>query len=272
LTRGEIAAALDREWYHTIELAPGMVTPGWFDTRGVAPKLPFPPLHGKRCLDVGTFDGFWAFEMERRGAEVVAIDIDSVSEADLPPASRARMEKRAEEWGVQPGDGFRVAAAALGSSVRRESLNVYDLTPERIGGPVDVAFCGALLLHLRAAVGALERIRSSLVPGGRFFSYEPFSLPLTLRSPRRPAAEFQAADYEFNWWYPNLAGLRGWIAAAGFEQVRRTGAHRPRGRWTMTPGAPAARTGASRSRWSAGRRRRARAGPARTGSCCRSRG
>ena len=54
-----------------------MVTPGWFDTRAVAPKLPFPERStGKRCLDIGTFDGFWAFEMERRGAdEVLAIDL-----------------------------------------------------------------------------------------------------------------------------------------------------------------------------------------------------
>ena len=57
-----------REWYHTIELRPGIETPGWFDVRGVAATLPWPDLTGKRCLDVGTFDGFWAQEMVRRGA------------------------------------------------------------------------------------------------------------------------------------------------------------------------------------------------------------
>ena len=72
-----LRAALARQWYHTIELAPGVVTPGWFDTRPVSAKIPMPPsLAGKRCLDVGTFDGFWAFEMERRGAaETVGIDV-----------------------------------------------------------------------------------------------------------------------------------------------------------------------------------------------------
>src|SRR5437899_13086104 len=29
-------------WYHSIELAPGLVTPGWFDTRAVASQLPIP--------------------------------------------------------------------------------------------------------------------------------------------------------------------------------------------------------------------------------------
>src|SRR5438105_15264493 len=75
--REALAAALEREWYHTIELAPEVVTPGWFDTRGIVDELPFPAtLKGKRCLDVATFDGFWAFEMERRGAaEVHAIHV-----------------------------------------------------------------------------------------------------------------------------------------------------------------------------------------------------
>ena len=42
---------------------------GWFDTRAVGPRSRCPTsLAGKRCLDVGTWDGFWAFEMERRGA------------------------------------------------------------------------------------------------------------------------------------------------------------------------------------------------------------
>jgi tRNA (mo5U34)-methyltransferase len=83
------------EWYHSIELAPGQVTPGWFDTRAAAAKVPLPErLDGKRCLDVGTWDGFWAFEMERRGAdEVVALDIDDADGWDWPPRERLRGER-----------------------------------------------------------------------------------------------------------------------------------------------------------------------------------
>src|SRR3712207_3284092 len=77
------------EWYHTIELAPGVVTPGWHDTRPIVSQIPLPAsLAGKRCLDVGAVDGFWAFEMERRGAqEVVAIDILDPQEWDWPLGS-----------------------------------------------------------------------------------------------------------------------------------------------------------------------------------------
>src|SRR5207244_9825176 len=82
LPDGDVRAGEAREvadvpyWYHSIELGPGVVTPGVFDLRPIVERLPWPDLAGKRCLDVGTSDGFFAFELERRGAgEVVAVDI-----------------------------------------------------------------------------------------------------------------------------------------------------------------------------------------------------
>src|ERR1700730_19119207 len=60
------------KWYHTLELPGGYVTPGYFDLRAVSRKVPIPPsLSGLRCLDLASSDGFWAFEMARRGAEEV---------------------------------------------------------------------------------------------------------------------------------------------------------------------------------------------------------
>jgi tRNA (mo5U34)-methyltransferase len=106
------------EWYHTIELAPGVVTPGWFDTRSAIEKCGFPArLDGKRCLDVGTFDGFWAFEMERRGAaEVLAVDVLDPRRWDWPvnspPEALAALASRKGR-----GEGFEIARQALGRSV-----------------------------------------------------------------------------------------------------------------------------------------------------------
>jgi tRNA (mo5U34)-methyltransferase len=74
MTPAERIAELD--WWHTIEIEPGLVTRGGWDLRPTADVMPWPDLAGKRCLDVGTMDGFWAFELERRGAsEVLAIDV-----------------------------------------------------------------------------------------------------------------------------------------------------------------------------------------------------
>jgi tRNA (mo5U34)-methyltransferase len=208
-------------WYHTIEVAPGVVTPGRIDLRRVANRILPGDLGGKRALDVGTFDGFWAFEMERRGADVVSIDVERIESAEWPPRSRPRLERAAEAQGIRLGLGFELASQLLGSQVARVTRSVYDLEPDTIGGPVEFAFSGAIMLHLRDPVRALERIFCSLAPGGELRILEPVSVAMTVRSPRRPAASFQAASSDFNWWVPNLAGLAAWLRAAGFEDVRR---------------------------------------------------
>ncbi len=214
-------------WYHAIELAPGVVTPGQIDLREAAARVLPDDLSGLRALDVGTFDGFWAFEMERRGADVVAIDVDRLEAAEWPPIARARLEREAGERGVELGRGFELAAAALGSRAERRTVSVYDLTADRIGGPVDFAFSGAILLHLRDPVRALERIRGALADGGELRLLEPFSLRLTLLGPRRPAAGFRAAIEGFDWWLPNLAALGAWLRAAGLREERRLAVVRP---------------------------------------------
>ena len=221
------AIAANPGWYHTIELAPGVVTPGQIDLRKTVSKVLPDDLAGKRALDVGTFDGFWAFEMERRGADVVAIDVPALEAAEWPAINRARLEAQAREWGLELGRGFRLAAEALGSSVERVECHVQQLARERIGGPVDFVFSGAILLHLRDPVGALERIHGVLEPGGMLVILEPFSTRTTIRSPRGAVADFQPLSTPFNWWLPNLAALRGWLAAAQFEAIQRLGFHRP---------------------------------------------
>ncbi len=114
------AAAQPKLWYHTIELAPGVVTPGWFDLRPIVAQLPWPDVRGKRCLDVGTYDGFLAFELESRGAaEVVAADIATPADWDWPLAARANGPAAlAQMAGSEPGRGFEAARDALSSAVR----------------------------------------------------------------------------------------------------------------------------------------------------------
>jgi tRNA (mo5U34)-methyltransferase len=205
------------EWYHSIELAPGEVTPGWFDTRGAAAKVPLPArLDGKRCLDVGTWDGFWAFEMERRGAgEVVAIDIDDPDQWDWPPRERLEPDRLALQVLAAVkgrGEGFRIAHERLGSKVERQTLSVYDLDPTKLGH-FDVVFLGSLLLHLRDPVLALERIRS--VCAGVAVIADTVELLPSLRYPRKPVARLAALDRPW-WWQPNRAALLRMIQSAGF--------------------------------------------------------
>jgi tRNA (mo5U34)-methyltransferase len=212
------------EWYHSIELAPGEVTPGWFDTRPAAAKVPLPErLDGLRCLDVGTWDGFWAFEMERRGAaEVVAIDIDDPDRWDWPPRDRLQPERLAVqllELVKGRGEGFRHAAGRLGSRVERVERSVYDLTPGDVGH-FDVVFLGSLLLHLRDPVLALERLRG--VCGGIAVIADTVELVPSLVYRRRPVVRLMGTDRPW-WWQPNRAALVQMVRSAGFTIEAQTG-------------------------------------------------
>jgi SAM-dependent methyltransferase len=221
------AVAANPAWYHTLELPRGVVTPGQIDLRRVAARVLPDDLAGKRALDVGTFDGFWAFELERRGAEVIAIDLEHLARTQAPPNNREFVLREGEQFGVELGRGFRIASELLGSAVQRVACDVVELTPEAIGGPVDVAFMGALLLHLRDPVRALERIAATLMPGGELYQLEAISLTLSLLHARRPVARMQTLETSFNWWYPNRATLRAWLRTAGFVDIRGRGLHHP---------------------------------------------
>ncbi len=180
-----------------------------------------------RCLDVGTFDGFWAFEMERRGArQVIGIDILDPYQWDWPANSEqetvAALAERKRE-----GVGFELARRALGSSVDRRELSIYDLDPEEIGS-FDLVYVGSLLLHLRDPVGALMRTRA--VCSGTLIVCDAIDLAKTRRFFRQPVVTLDGLGRPW-WWKPNLAALGRMVEAAGYEL-----SERPR-RLRMTLGA-----------------------------------
>jgi tRNA (mo5U34)-methyltransferase len=211
----------DREWYHTEEIRPGIETPGWFDTRPTAAALPWPDLTGKRCLDVGTFEGFWAREMHRRGAtEVVAIDILDPRQWDWPWGSTSELLTTLGER-KRGGEGFHFVNQALGVPIEHREMSVYDLDVSVVG-EFDMVYIGSLLLHLRDPVRALEAVRSVCRPNARILSVDAIDLELSWRHPRRPLAEFDGAGRPW-WWKPNMAGLARLVTAGGFEVIRRSG-------------------------------------------------
>jgi tRNA (mo5U34)-methyltransferase len=213
-----------QSWYHTIELPGGVVTPGQFDTRGAVRHVPLPEsLEGRRCLDVGTWDGFWAFEMEHRGAEsVTAIDLDDAAHWDWPPRVRIAAEPHGGQAYLarfrRGASGFELAREALGSSVERIDCSVYDLEAE-MHGRFDVVFLGSLLLHLRDPVAALAAIRG--VCGGALYVSEAVELIPSLLRPRTPSARLDGLDQPW-WWQPNVAAFHRMLEGAGFQITHRS--------------------------------------------------
>ena len=210
------ALVAERQWYHTLELAPGVVTPGLFAHTPHVDRYGLPAdMSGLRALDVGSFDGFWAFEMERRGAQVTALDVDGPEELDWPRRLRA-LGAQAPNAQISQSTNFAIARGALDSAVERASLSIYHATPERLG-TFDVVFCGSLLIHLRDPVLALERMAD--LCSGRLVLGEAYSRRLDW-IPRVKVAEFRGETPWMTWWLPTSRTLLAMTRCAGFEDVR----------------------------------------------------
>jgi tRNA (mo5U34)-methyltransferase len=202
----------ETSWYHTIDLGSGLVTDGWFDIRPHVHHYGLPErMDGMRVLDVGTWDGFWAFEMERRGAEVVALDVDHESEYDWPP------RRRPDEWTMTDrGRGFRLAHEILGSKVDRVVQNIYRATPEELG-TFDLVFIGTVLIHLRDQLLALERLAN--LCHGRFIFADEYDRAASLVP--FPVSRYHAdRDRAVVFWLPARKTWRRMLWTAGFEEVQ----------------------------------------------------
>jgi SAM-dependent methyltransferase len=208
----ELRRAVDAlDWYHTFDLPGGIVTPGIYDHRRAARKVPFPDLTGKRCLDAASSDGFWAFEMARRGAA-------SVVSVDLADATRQDWQGPAGRHDIGAGTGraaaaFAVVNEATGLGVERVDASVYDLSPDELG-TFDLVFMGNVLLHLSDPSRALRAVGS--VTDGQLLSYEMVLLGLSLVRPRTPMARLWHTD-DARWWTTNMAGHRRLVQSAGFH-------------------------------------------------------
>jgi tRNA (mo5U34)-methyltransferase len=136
LVQRQVALLSTKGWYHSIELPDGNVIQGMIGVDALKQRLaafPIPAdLTGKRVLDVGAWTGWCSFEMERRGAQVVAVDCVEFEE-------------------------FREAHRMLGSQVDYRILDVDELTPESVGLFDYVLFFG-VLYHLRNPLLGLEKI------------------------------------------------------------------------------------------------------------------
>ena len=197
-TRKLIARLQTFGWYHSIQLPSGEVTPGLqtLEQLGLrARQFPIPEdLQGKRVLDIGAWDGWFSFEMERRGATVVAVDA-------------VQSEK------------FLHARELLRSKVEYHVSDVYDLRPSELGVFDIVLFLG-VLYHLKNPVLALERVCAL---SKDLVCVESFVIDDGSDPDAKPSMEFyettELCGQFDNWVGPNVACLLSFCRTAGFARV-----------------------------------------------------
>jgi tRNA (mo5U34)-methyltransferase len=145
-------------WFHTFSLdrSGELYTPGVArDHRYRIPALP-EDLGGMSVLDVGTFDGFYAFLAEARGARrVVAVDNEQY---------RTWVRSR---WGVdlEGGEGFMAIRELLGSKVEYRRIDAFDL--DRLEEAFDLIICFGILHRVDNPLGLLRVLRRRLSAVGR---------------------------------------------------------------------------------------------------------
>jgi tRNA (mo5U34)-methyltransferase len=191
-----------RTWFHSIDLGQGIVTPGEKNTLVEVDHFRIPEdLSGQTVLDVGAYDGFYAFEAERRGARrVVAAD----DWAWNWPGSDARRN-------------FELARSVLGSTVEMAEVSVEELSPERVGGVFDVVLFLGVLYHAPDPLGYLRRVRS--VTGG-FAIVETVTDLMDVPVPAIAYYPGDSLNHDgSNHFGPNALAVHGLLIDAGFSRV-----------------------------------------------------
>lgn len=202
--------------FHKWELFPGISTEGPKDILLHMDRMKVPAdLTGKRVLDIAPWNGFFSFECIRRGAtEVVSFGPEDPHET-----------------------GFQQTKELLGiENCRWVQGSVYDLSVEALGQFDVVLFLG-LIYHLRHPLYALDRVYDVVADGGTMYCDTPFQdatifdrtvpehdLP-RLQEALQTLSVLPMAYYTpgsetgdpYNWFIPNFACFRAWVASSGFD-------------------------------------------------------
>ena len=222
-------------WWHSIDVGGGVTTPGVKSPEDLAHELAgvdLPDVRGKSVLDIGGWDGFFAFKAEEAGASRVAVIDHYMWSLDLPQMVAYWEQCKAagippnpyhetEFWhpDTLPGKaGFDAARELRGSGVEAIVDDFMETDLDALG-QFDVVLYLGVLYHMENPMLALRRLsqvtreraivetEAAVIPGSEHQALWRFF----------PGAELNA-DVS-NWWAPNMAALAGALPAVGFSSV-----------------------------------------------------
>jgi tRNA (mo5U34)-methyltransferase len=200
-------------WFHRFELVPGVTTPGRVPVNAGAALNGAglsENLGGIRVLDVGAADGAYSFEFARRGASVLAIDLEL-------------------------REGFKLANQLVPKAVEHRIMSAYDLSVDSVGR-FDVVWFWGVFYHLREPLLVFRNLHRILRDGGRLcFEGEVLDGAPGTHDPRLinmqqfldalqavPLTYFTSGSYNgdrTNWFVPNKTCLQEWVKASGFKEI-----------------------------------------------------
>jgi len=218
------------QWFHSIELAPGVRTKGLTELALTPDQLP--DLAGRSVLDIGAWDGYYSFLAERAGASrVVALDhyawgvdfvargaywAECIEKGVLPDQDRDTTDFWRSDL---PGRrGFEFAHRVLDSKVEPVVADFMTVDLDELG-TFDVVLYLGVLYHMKEPLTALERVRRVT---GAIAVIETEAVHFQDMD-HEPLLQFHAGSdmqVDFgNWFVPTAAALRALSTAAGFSRV-----------------------------------------------------
>ena len=214
--RASLQAKIDQyHWFHSIDFGNGLASRGDKTPDYIAQecKTIIGPIvfHGSSVLDVGTFNGFYAFEAKRRGAaSVVATDTWSWRD----PHRRAR-------------ETFDLGRSLLNLDVRPVEIDPAEISPAL--GVFDIVFFFGVFYHLIEPIFCTRRLATC---AKRLMIIETHIDAMSVDRPAMifyPGAEVNNDDS--NWWGPNPHLMFELMTGCGFARIffRENSVHGRRG-------------------------------------------
>ncbi|MBA3898748.1 MAG: TIGR04290 family methyltransferase [Bacteroidetes bacterium] len=210
-------------WFHNIHLPDGSETApnhflGDFPTfkwEQVKPHIP-ENLSGKTVLDIGCNAGFYSIELAKRGADVLAIDLD--------PHYLKQAKYVAGKFGLDDKITFK-------------QMQVYDLA--NLQQTFDIVWFMGVFYHLRYPLLALDIIAQkakktmifqTLTMPGKEVVTAPENLEINDRNimlengwPKMAFIEHKLNNDPTNWWAPNGACIEAMLRTSGFNISQKPG-------------------------------------------------
>lgn len=221
-------------WWHSIDLGSGIVTPGHKPAPVMELELEalrLPDLHGKTVLDIGAWDGYFAFAAERLGASrVVAMDYYTwaTDPTTIVWKGSNSSEHRRESASTKPPwdpinlpgkKGFDLAHQALASNVESVFADLLTLDATTLGQFDIVLFLG-VLYHTRYPAEMLEKV-AMLTREITVLETESFVLP---GYECLPLGQFfekdELEENDSNWWSLTEPAIAGMCRSSGFASVQ----------------------------------------------------
>ena len=204
-------------WFHNLHLPDGRETapdhplgdfPA-FKWRQIESCLPA-DLSGARALDIGCNAGFYSFELARRGAEVLALDLDEHylqqgrwAAQHLDPEGRVEFRQGSVYDLVDVAGSFEVVLFMGVLYHLRDPLLALDVVAEKVGGTLVLQ---TLTMPGEESPGTPEDIEI----GERKRLLEPIW-------PRAAFIEHQLAGDPTNWWAPDQACVEAMARSTGLQ-------------------------------------------------------